>query len=371
MTAADSKKRPQADQDEWLSAAECASRTGLTVRALRVYERQGLITPPRSPSGWRRYGSAELARLNTIVILKALGLTLSQIRAVLAENPPSLLRILDVHAQSWKAKRDMADRALTLVQAARERLRAQESLSVEELCELIRRLETNRSVDMKSAAVLTRELINEMITPEEQQAWYTWWREHPEENAAREAFTKEQEPLMAQARRLFKEGAEPGSPEIQAVVEQHKELLLRHRTREWNRQLVAWDSELTRKWWRVGARLTRLKDDQADAFLKFWASALKASAYGVALSELMHQVREIMKTQSDPASAALDGPVQRIREICAEHGLGDALLLAEFRCFSWEFYGDSSTGDPLNLEWEFMERALRVRQGQSTDPANG
>jgi hypothetical protein len=32
---------------EWLTAAECALRTGLTVRALRVYENYGLITPGR------------------------------------------------------------------------------------------------------------------------------------------------------------------------------------------------------------------------------------------------------------------------------------------------------------------------------------
>jgi hypothetical protein len=35
-------------QDEYLTAAECAARTGLTVRALRVYERYGLIAPPRT-----------------------------------------------------------------------------------------------------------------------------------------------------------------------------------------------------------------------------------------------------------------------------------------------------------------------------------
>jgi hypothetical protein len=32
---------------EWLTAPECALRTGLTVRALRVYENYGLITPGR------------------------------------------------------------------------------------------------------------------------------------------------------------------------------------------------------------------------------------------------------------------------------------------------------------------------------------
>jgi DNA-binding transcriptional MerR regulator len=31
------------DPSEWLSAADCASRTGLTPRALRVYEEFGLI----------------------------------------------------------------------------------------------------------------------------------------------------------------------------------------------------------------------------------------------------------------------------------------------------------------------------------------
>ena len=30
-----------------LSSAECARRTGLTVRTLRVYERAGLLTPQR------------------------------------------------------------------------------------------------------------------------------------------------------------------------------------------------------------------------------------------------------------------------------------------------------------------------------------
>jgi MerR family regulatory protein len=47
-------------------AAECARRTGLTVRALRLYERLGLIKPARSTSGWRLYGRRELVRLNAI-----------------------------------------------------------------------------------------------------------------------------------------------------------------------------------------------------------------------------------------------------------------------------------------------------------------
>src|SRR5580698_9415496 len=79
-----------ADQEEnenRLTASECAARTGLTIRALRVYERHGLISPARATSGWRQYGSRELIRLNTVCVLKAAGLTLAQIRAALREAP--------------------------------------------------------------------------------------------------------------------------------------------------------------------------------------------------------------------------------------------------------------------------------------------
>jgi DNA-binding transcriptional MerR regulator len=60
------------------------------VRALRVYERHGLIDPARSSKGWRCYGPRELQRLNVIVTLKAFGMTLAQIRALLATKTPPI-----------------------------------------------------------------------------------------------------------------------------------------------------------------------------------------------------------------------------------------------------------------------------------------
>jgi DNA-binding transcriptional MerR regulator len=82
------------DSRKWLTAAECAALTGLTVRALRVYEREGLLNPGRSAKGWRRYGPQDLVRLNTISVMKALGLTLGQIRELLRATNPSLLSVL-------------------------------------------------------------------------------------------------------------------------------------------------------------------------------------------------------------------------------------------------------------------------------------
>jgi DNA-binding transcriptional MerR regulator len=71
------------------------------VRTLRVYERAGLITPQRSANGWRLYGERELRRLNYVITLKTLGLTLREIRDVLSTaTPPPLLGVLRLQLAS-------------------------------------------------------------------------------------------------------------------------------------------------------------------------------------------------------------------------------------------------------------------------------
>jgi DNA-binding transcriptional MerR regulator len=49
-----------------LTIHEAAETTGWSPRMLRYVERLGLIEPPRSPSGYRQFGAAELQRLRTL-----------------------------------------------------------------------------------------------------------------------------------------------------------------------------------------------------------------------------------------------------------------------------------------------------------------
>ena len=131
---------------EWLTAAECALRTGLTVRALRVYENYGLITPGRSTAGWRCYGAQELLKLNEVGLLKVLGLTLNQIRDLTRRpSSPTLRQLLERQLDTWKHRRAEAERGQTVAEAALIQLQAGRSLSVEELCSLIRSLEMTTS----------------------------------------------------------------------------------------------------------------------------------------------------------------------------------------------------------------------------------
>lgn len=64
---------------------ELASRTGITTKTIRFWESTGLLAdPPRSPSGYRDYGPGAIDRLEFIRHAQTAGLTLGEIRQVLA-----------------------------------------------------------------------------------------------------------------------------------------------------------------------------------------------------------------------------------------------------------------------------------------------
>lgn len=64
---------------------EIAERAGLSTKALRYYERVGLIDEPtRTQSGYRDYDESVLDRLRFIRSAQAAGLTLGEIKGVIA-----------------------------------------------------------------------------------------------------------------------------------------------------------------------------------------------------------------------------------------------------------------------------------------------
>lgn len=63
--------------------------TGVTIKALRYYDRVGLLKPQEVDrfTGYRYYTVSQIDRLNRILALKDLGLSLDEISQVLCENP--------------------------------------------------------------------------------------------------------------------------------------------------------------------------------------------------------------------------------------------------------------------------------------------
>jgi len=68
-----------------LSIGQVAKRTGVTVEAVRFYEKQGLVpVPQRSESGYRQYPSDTVKRVRFIQRAKEAGFTLKDIDELLA-----------------------------------------------------------------------------------------------------------------------------------------------------------------------------------------------------------------------------------------------------------------------------------------------
>lgn len=87
-----------------MTIGEAARRAGVTTKTVRYYEQIGLLPhPSRTDSGYRRYGDDELARLGFIGKAKRLGLSLEEIRTILAlsaqgSDPcPHVVGLLDRH----------------------------------------------------------------------------------------------------------------------------------------------------------------------------------------------------------------------------------------------------------------------------------
>lgn len=66
----------------FLSIAEVAERSGLSVHTLRYYERAGLIAPvPRAPGGQRRYAAADLEWIGFLLRLRETRMPIGQMQA--------------------------------------------------------------------------------------------------------------------------------------------------------------------------------------------------------------------------------------------------------------------------------------------------
>lgn len=63
--------------------SELARRTGVSVRMLRYYEKEGFLAPCRASSGYRVYSEGDELTVIRINLLRSAGLTLNVIRKIL------------------------------------------------------------------------------------------------------------------------------------------------------------------------------------------------------------------------------------------------------------------------------------------------
>ncbi|HKZ09605.1 MAG TPA: MerR family transcriptional regulator [Rhodanobacteraceae bacterium] len=98
---------------KFLRIGQLAARSGVSAKALRLYEARGLLHPDsHSASGYRLYGLPALARLNEIGLLKRAGFTLAEIGKLLAREGSAAalieMRIVALHREVQSKKQALA-----------------------------------------------------------------------------------------------------------------------------------------------------------------------------------------------------------------------------------------------------------------------
>ncbi|HEY9060020.1 MAG TPA: MerR family transcriptional regulator [Pseudobacteroides sp.] len=80
-----------------MTISEAIKETGLTKRAIRFYEEEGLINPAANPeNGYRNFSSKDIDRLIKISLLRQLGLSIDNIKELI-NSPDSIIGVLTSH----------------------------------------------------------------------------------------------------------------------------------------------------------------------------------------------------------------------------------------------------------------------------------
>lgn len=187
---------------------EVARRAGVSVRALHHYERIGLLVPGvRTGAGHRVYGGRDIEKLVRIVVLKRLGLSLTEIGACLGKRGFGLRRVLERQLEALRrritAEQDLCGRLegiLRLMSGARA-LGAEEFFSVMEMMHMTEGYYTAEQLEAikKRGAAMGEEKLRE--------AEWEW----PE--------------LIRKVQAEMEAGTDPGDAKVQALARRWKELV--------------------------------------------------------------------------------------------------------------------------------------------------
>lgn len=195
----------------YLSPTEAASRLGVSVKALRLYERHGLVTPLRSDAGWRAYGPEQIARLHQVLALKGLGLPLARIAELLSGRLAGIGDVLAMQEQALEGEGARVSRALELVRAARAKLAAGQTLSIDDLTQLTQETTMTQKATADELKAIFDPISAKYFSPEET-------AELTKRKFDQEAASHAWETLIAEAKALIATNADPASPKAKELA---------------------------------------------------------------------------------------------------------------------------------------------------------
>lgn len=113
---------------------DIAALAGVSARTLHYYDEIGLLEPARDPkNGYRQYTRSEVLRLQQILFLRELGLSLDEIHAVLDRPDFDLLSALESHREALLERQERLERLIETVEHTIAHLQGGIQMEVKEM----------------------------------------------------------------------------------------------------------------------------------------------------------------------------------------------------------------------------------------------
>ncbi|MCJ8012182.1 MerR family transcriptional regulator [Paenibacillus sp. KQZ6P-2] len=130
-------------QRHW-KVGELAKMAGITIRTLRFYDQIGLFSPSGySQSGYRLYTEKDISRLQQILSLKEMGLSLEQIKAVMTGDQLSFLDIVTLQMDRLKENIRLQQKLLHELENVSSRIQRNEPFTVDHFTAIMRTMRMN------------------------------------------------------------------------------------------------------------------------------------------------------------------------------------------------------------------------------------
>ncbi|MGD1855570.1 MAG: MerR family transcriptional regulator [Leptolyngbyaceae cyanobacterium] len=139
-----------------LKIGELAKQTGLSIRTLRYYDEIKLLLPShRTDADHRLYSDVDIMRLQQILSLRQLGLSLSEIRDCLERPDYSLPQVIDLHRHRLREQIALSQTLLSRLNGIANELETTQTVAVENLIQTMETITmTERYFTPEQQAVL-------------------------------------------------------------------------------------------------------------------------------------------------------------------------------------------------------------------------
>ena len=118
-------EKHRAIPEGYMRIGEIAKKAGVTVRALKHYDTEGLLSPSaKSEGGYRLYTDKDMAKLMQVLMMKRLGFPLSEIkkRIISMDTTAEVLEVLTEHAATIRKEIELLTESLDALESLKEEI---------------------------------------------------------------------------------------------------------------------------------------------------------------------------------------------------------------------------------------------------------